>query len=83
MGASKLWKFGGMLPAWEEHRRQYPDQAIGLARVVSRRAMRAFGLTFSEDGRVVARLPEGKLRQSLPPSLSFRLPIKGEELRVE
>jgi hypothetical protein len=72
-----------MLPAWEEYRGQYPDQAIGLARVVSRRAMRSFGLSLSQDGRVSGGLQGSKSWQTPKPSLTFRLAAGGEEVRVE
>jgi hypothetical protein len=71
------------LPAWDEYQGEYPDQVIGLARVVSRRAMRGFALTLSEDGRVVGRLREGKPGQTPEPSLTFLLAVGGEEVRVE
>jgi hypothetical protein len=71
------------LAAWDEYRGQYPGQVVALARVVSLRAMRTFGFTLSEDGRVVSRLREGKRWQTPTPSLSFRLEVQGEEVRVE
>ena len=55
------------MTAWEEYRGSYPDQVIGLARVVSARAMRAFSLTLSEDGRVRDWLPGGKPWQAPRP----------------
>ncbi len=69
------------LPAWDEYRGQYSDQAVALARVVSLRAMRAFALALSADGRVVGRSSENKPWPT--PTLRFVLRIGGEEVRVE
>jgi hypothetical protein len=71
------------LPAWDEYRGPYQGQAVALARVVSRRAMRAFGLAFSEDGRVVDRPREGRPWPAPIPVQTFRLAAGGEELVVE
>jgi hypothetical protein len=71
------------LPAWDEYRGPFQGQAVALARVVSRRAMRAFGLAFSEDGRVVGRPREGRPWPAPIPVQTFRLAAGGEELGVE
>jgi hypothetical protein len=71
------------LSAWEEYGEQFPAQVVALARIVSLLAMRAFGLSLSEDGRVVERLREGKPGRTPKPSLTFLLAVGGEEVRVE
>jgi len=67
------------LSGWGEY--PFPAQVIGLARVISQRSMREFGLKLSEDGRVVDQRcqpgPTGK------PEWSFRLAVAGEELSVK
>jgi hypothetical protein len=75
--------WGRRLAGWDEYRRQYPAQAIALARVISLRAMREFGLTLRDDGRVVEKAREGKPRQTPKPAMTFRLMAEGEELRVQ
>ena len=45
------------LPLWDEYRRQFPDQAVALTRIISRRAMKAFNLALTEDSRVLERAP--------------------------
>jgi hypothetical protein len=80
-GDAMTW--AGRLPGWDEYRGQYPAQTVALARVISRRAMRTFGLTLSEDGRVVDGHHKGKPCPTPKPSLAFRLAIRGEELQVE
>jgi len=71
------------LLGWEEHGRQCSAQAVAIARVISLRAMRAFSLVLTGDGRVVQRRREGDPWPKPEPSLTFRLTIQGEELRVE
>lgn len=45
------------LAVWEEHRGAVSGQAVAVARTVSRRAMREFGLSFDAEGRIVERKP--------------------------
>jgi hypothetical protein len=71
------------LPGWEEYGGQFPTQVVALARVVSLRAMRAFSLSLSEDGRVLGRRKEVRPWQPPKPSLTFRLVVGGEEVQVE
>ena len=71
------------LTGWEEFGGQFPPQVVALARLISRRAMRAYTLTLSEDGRVIDRTREGRVWQRPPPALTFRLAVQGQELRVE
>ena len=68
---------------WEEYHRQYPAQAIALARLVSLRSMREHRLILREDGRVVERPAEGKPRRTPKPAVTFPLTVGGEEVRVE
>jgi hypothetical protein len=70
------------LPLWDEYRGQYSDQVISLARIISQRAMREFGLALTEDGRVIDRY------QQLPRSpraveLAFPLVVGGKEVQVQ
>jgi hypothetical protein len=74
--------WGRRLAGWDEYRHAFPDQVIALARLISLRAMRAFGLTLREDGRVVDRPREGKHWRTPEPSGTFPLTIRGEEVRV-
>ncbi len=75
--------WGRQLPIWEEYHRQYPAQAIALARVISRRAMRQHGMTLRKDGRVVKQPAEGKGWKTPGPAATFLLTIGGEQVRVE
>jgi hypothetical protein len=67
------------LPHWDEYRRTHTDQAVSIARVVSRRAMREFGLALSEDGRVVDRYAKAP---SPARELTFLLAIDGQKVQV-
>jgi hypothetical protein len=70
------------LSGWDEERGRYPDQAVAVARIISRQAMRAFRLTLSEDGRVMER-PDAGGRQPPPPAVQrFRLAVGDEEVTV-
>jgi hypothetical protein len=71
------------LAIWDEYRPAYPAQAVALARLISRRAMREHRLMLREDGRVVEQPREGKTWKTPPPALTFRLDVGGEEVRVE
>jgi hypothetical protein len=71
------------LPLWDEYRGRYSDQAVALACVISRRAMREFGLAIGEDGRVTERFREGVTPPTPKPSLTFPLAVRGEDVRVE
>jgi hypothetical protein len=66
------------LPHWDEFRGQFSDQAIGIARIVSRRAMREHGLILTDDGRVVER----RSYTAPTPSATFRLDIAGQSVEV-
>jgi hypothetical protein len=70
------------LAGWEEYQPAYPAQVIALARLVSLRAMREHGLMLREDGHVVDRPREGKPWKTPTPSLTFRLDVGGQEMRV-
>jgi hypothetical protein len=70
-------------PVWDEYRGQFPDQVIDIARVISRRAMREFGLSFSEDGRVLTIRSETERTDSPCPADVFRLTVRGEPITVE
>src|SRR5438876_1073709 len=61
------------LPLWDEYRGQFPDQVVALARVISRRAMKAFNLSLTDDGRVLQRHAEGKALPSPQPTLTYSL----------
>jgi len=76
-----LW--GRRLSGWEEFRGRYPDQAISLARVISRRAMQQYRLILRQDGCVVESRAEGKGWKTPRPAASFPLKVGGEEVRVE
>jgi hypothetical protein len=69
------------LSVWEEYRGEFPDQVVAIARTVSRRAMRSFGLSISEDGRILdsAQQRTGPAPQ---PTERFSLAVNGETLRV-
>jgi hypothetical protein len=69
--------------AWEEYRPTHPAQAIALGRLISLRAMREYGLTLLEDGRIVDQLKAGKPWTTPKPALTFHLDIAGEKVRVE
>jgi hypothetical protein len=71
------------LPLWDEYRGQFSDQVVALARVISRRAMKAFHLSLTEDGRLRQPHAEGKALPAPQPSLTFSLTINGEKIRVE
>lgn len=66
------------LPLWDEYRGEFPDQAVSLARAVSRRAMREFGLVFDAEGRVV----EQKSAQP-PKPRETRFPMRIGEQKIE
>jgi hypothetical protein len=68
------------LSHWDEFRGQFSDQAIGIARIVSRRAMREHGLILTDDGRVTERRPMSY--QAPTPSATFRLDISGQSVEV-
>ena len=73
--------WGRRQAVWDDYRREYPAQAVALARIISQRAMREHGLTLRKNGRVVKQPAEGKGWK--PPTAIFPLVIGGEELRVE
>ncbi len=64
-----------MRPVWDEYRGQYPDQVLGVAAVISRRAMKVYGLRFAEDGTVRGR--DGKQTRR------FTMDVRGEAVNVE
>jgi hypothetical protein len=70
------------LPGWDEERGRYPDQAIAIARLISRQAMRTFRLNLSEDGQVIERPDAGGRRPPPEPPQQFRLALGDEEIIV-
>jgi len=75
--------WGRRLAVWDEYRAIYPAQAIAVARLISRQAMKAFRLTMRDDGRVVERRAEGRQRNTSQPTDTFPLVVGGDEVRVE
>jgi hypothetical protein len=71
------------LAGWDAYRNCFPAQAIALARLISRRAMKEFRWMMREDGRVVERRAERKGWKTPKPAASFPLMVGGEEVRVE
>jgi hypothetical protein len=69
------------LSHWDEFRGQFSDQAIGVARVVSRRAMREFGLAISDDGCVVD-FNSRPVKIDPKPELTFTLRIAEQPVQV-
>src|SRR5205085_10724653 len=70
------------LPLWEEHRSEFGPRAVAVARIVSKRAMRQFGLVFDAEGRVVeeSRQTPGGFKE--PPAVTFPLTVGGEVIEV-
>ena len=79
----EAFAWSGRLPGWDEYRDRFPAQAIAVARLISRQAMKAFRLTMRDDGSVVERPAEGRQRKTSNPKDTFPLMIGGEEVRVE
>src|SRR6266542_436573 len=71
------------LSLWVEYRGQFPAQVVGIARVLSLRAMRQFGLHLNEDGHVVPEQGQMSARPTAEPRLCFPLRVRDEEVRVE
>lgn len=71
------------LPFWEEFKGQFPDQAIAVARVLSRRAMKEFGLAFDDQGRVVEKKHIKRAAHVGKPTSTFPLQIAEETVQVE
>jgi hypothetical protein len=71
------------LPLWDEFRGEFPAQVVALARLLSRRAMRRYGLTLTAEGRVVEDPLRRPGRDRAIPRRRFPLRVGGEELRVE
>lgn len=70
------------LTVWDGFRGQFPDQAIAIARVISHRAKREFGITVTNDGRVI----EGDVkpaRTNPAPDEIFTLTINGQPVKVD
>ncbi len=67
------------LPLWDEYRGDYTGQVVALARAVSRRAMREFGLVFDAEGRVVQK-EEG--RRTEPQTKTWAMQIGEETIEV-
>lgn len=67
------------LSVWDEFRDRYGARAVGVARVVSRRAMREHRPTLTEDGRVA----DGRHPARRPQRPSCDFPLPGGEARVE
>jgi len=70
------------LPGWDEYQNRFPAQAVALARLVSRRAMKEYRLMIREDGRVVERPAERKGWKTPPPDIVFPLVVGGEEVQI-
>jgi hypothetical protein len=70
------------LPGWDEYQGRYSKQTLALARVVSRRGMRLFGLSFRDDGRVMERCQSQKPLEPKP-AAKFLLEIGEETIVVE
>ena len=79
----EAFTWSGRLPGWDEYQDRFQAQAVALARVISRRAMKEFRLMIRDDGRVVERLAERKGWKTPPPAAIFPLVVGGEEVRVE
>jgi len=77
--ASGALSWARRLSGWEEF--PFPAQVIGVARIISKIAMRAYGLKLTPEGRVVSH--EVKGWQDRKPERTFLLAIAGEELLVE
>jgi len=77
--------FGRRLPLWEEYAGQFSPQVVGIARVLSRRGLRQFGLGLSPEGHVVETSPKQKGR--VPPiggaSRHFQFQVGNETVNVE
>src|SRR5207244_1037333 len=71
------------LSLWDEYRGQFPPQVVALARVLSRRAMRQFGLLLDQDGHVVSEQGQQVARPAACPRLCFPLRVRDEEVQVE
>lgn len=69
------------LTVWDGFRGQFPDQAIAIARVISHRAKREFGLSVTNDGRVIEG--EEKPRINPAPDETFTLSIDGHPVKVD
>lgn len=76
--ASGALTWARRLSGWEEH--PFPSQVIGLARVISKQAIRAYGMQLTKDGRVV----ESGIKpwRDAKPERTFKLAIAGEEIQV-
>src|SRR5260221_39126 len=71
------------LSLWDEFRGPFPAQVVGIARVLSLRGMRQFGLHLNEDGHVVPEQGQMSARPTAEPRLCFPLRVRDEEVRVE
>ncbi|HZZ77136.1 MAG TPA: hypothetical protein VFE62_01375 [Gemmataceae bacterium] len=71
-------KWAQCLSYWEAFRGQFPDQAVAIARVISKRAMREFGLAFDSEGRVV----EKNAGAGAEPETVFTLEVYGKPVEV-
>jgi hypothetical protein len=74
--------WGRRLSGWDEYQRQYSAQIVSLARLISRRTMREFGLTLRADGRVVEESRDVKPWKT-PPAVTFQLELSGEPVQVQ
>lgn len=70
------------LTHWDEYRGQHTDQVVAVARVISRRAMREFGLAITEDGRVV-ECNRQTPRSEPKPEMTFPVVVAGQEVQVQ
>jgi hypothetical protein len=71
------------MPLWDEYRGEFSGQAVALARVLSRRAMRRYGLTLTAEGRVVEDPLRRPGRARAAPRRCFPLRVGDDEPRVE
>ena len=69
------------LTVWDGFRGQFPDQAIAIVRIVSHRAKREFGLSVTNDGRVVEEVKAPRINPA--PDDTFTLTIDGQPVKVE
>jgi hypothetical protein len=75
---------GRRLPLWDEARGEFSSQVVAIARILSRRGMAQYGLSFDSTGRVVEKrvLHPGASAKHLP-TRRFPLTVAGQEVRVE
>jgi hypothetical protein len=71
------------LAAWDEYAGQFTPQVLGIACVISQRAMTEFDLEFDASGRVRERIPTpSRPWQRKEPTLVFTLTINDQQVEV-